>query len=365
MRVIVTRNGIEVVEELDEMNRYNPLSSQSIGKKNLTSYNRRNMTLESKTNRYTNTFSSLNETRKTNKRFSSSDDFDIENMPQNELKQAKELKLTTTKISFPKSFAHNYDDNDTSSNIIDSNFQLPTLSNNFKSFIQNDNNNNSLNSKYYSFRDIIPNDKINKMKLNIINEKRIKDRLSRIDETKFRSVYQPKTQLEEFDDVLDYPLINPKKMGLIRYLNESKNPQPITLKDLAHSSISRINRMNKMCGILLKKEDQQKAMSQNIQKKIKSGINAEMLEYQKKIDDMKQNINAFKEKMEKYNIKRVDHKENYKDLFHIMETKVWAKYDFERLNKKSTPKAKNEYNINSNNSEVRNEEIKNNLPEIN
>ena len=364
MRVIVTRNGIEVVEELDEMNRYNPLSSQSIGKKNLTSYNRRNNSLESKSNRYSNTFTSLNDTRKSNKRFSSPDEFDIENLPQNELKQAKELKLTTTKISFPKSFAHNYDDNDTSSNIIDSNFQLPTLSNNFKSIIQSDNN-SLLNSKYYSFRDIIPNNKINQMKLNIINEKRLKDRLSRIDETKFRSVYQPKTELEKFDDVLDCPLINPNKMGLIRYLNESKNPQPVTLKDLANSSISRINRMNKMCGILLRKEDQQKVMSQNIQKKIKTGINAEMIEYQKQIDDMKQNINDFKEKMEKYNVKRVDHKENYKDLFHIMETKVWAKYDFERLNKKSTPKLKSEYNTNSNISDNRNEENKRNLPEIN
>jgi hypothetical protein len=364
MRVIVTRNGIEVVEELDEMNRYNPLSSQSIGKKNLTSYNRRNNSLESKSNRYSNTFTSLNDTRKSNKRFSSPDEFDIENLPQNELKQAKELKLTTTKISFPKSFAHNYDDNDTSSNIIDSNFQLPTLSNNFKSIIQSDNN-SLLNSKYYSFRDIIPNNKINQMKLNIINEKRLKDRLSRIDETKFRSVYQPKTELEKFDDVLDCPLINPNKMGLIRYLNESKNPQPVTLKDLANSSISRINRMNKMCGILLRKEDQQKVMSQNIQKKIKTGINAEMIEYQKQIDDMKQNINDFKEKMEKYNVKRVDHKENYKDLFHIMETKVWAKYDFERLNKKSTPKLKSEYNINSNISDNKNEENKRNLPEIN
>ena len=364
MRVIVTKNGIEIVEELDEMNRYNPLSSQSIGKKNLTSYNRRNNSLESKSNRYSNTFTSLNDTRKSNKRFSSPDEFDIENLPQNELKQAKELKLTTTKISFPKSFAHNYDDNDTSSNIIDSNFQLPTLSNNFKSIMQSDNN-SFLNSKYYSFRDIIPSNKINQMKLNIINEKRLKDRLSRIDETKFRSVYQPKTELEKFDDVLDCPLINPNKMGLIRYLNESKNPQPVTLKDLANSSISRINRMNKMCGILLRKEDQQKAMSQNIQKKIKTGINAEMIEYQKQIDDMKQHINDFKEKMDKYNVKRVDHKENYKDLFHIMETKVWAKYDFERLNKKSTPKVKSEYNINSNISDNRNEENKRNLPEIN
>ena len=33
--------------------------------------------------------------------------------------------------------------------------------------------------------------------------------------------------------------------------------------------------------------------------------------------------------MEKYIIKRVYHKENYKDLYRIMETKVWSKYDFD------------------------------------
>ena len=179
------------------------------------------------------------------------------------------IKLTTTKISFPKSFANNYDDNDTSSNIIDSNFQLPSLANN-KSKTENS---SFLNQRYYSFRDIIPNNKITEMKLNIIKDRKMKDKLSRIDETKFRSIYHPKTELENFDDVLNCAKINPNKMGLIRYLNESKNPQPITLKDLAHSSISRINRMNKMCGILLKKEDQQKAMSQNIQKKNENNCN--------------------------------------------------------------------------------------------
>ena len=226
MRVIVTRYGIEVVDELDEMNKYNPLSSQSIGKKNLTSYNKRNMSLDSRNKSlYTNTYSSLNETRKS-KRNASHFDFDIENIPQNELKKAKELKLTTTKISFPKSFAHNYDDNDTSSNIIDSNFQLPSIKNNSQGL--NTENSGFLNQRYYSFRDIIPNNKITTMKLNIIKDRKMKDRLSRIDETKFRSVYHPKTELENFDDVLDCQKINPNKMGLIRYLNESKNPQPIT-----------------------------------------------------------------------------------------------------------------------------------------
>ena len=360
MRIIVTKHGIEVVDELDEMNKYNPLSSQSIGRRNLTSYNRKTNTLYSDNrNLYSNTYSSLNDTKKSRRNITQLD-FDIENLTPNELKTAKELKLTTTKISFPKSFTNYYDDNDTSSNIIDSNFQLPSLVNN-----KNKTENSSfLNPRYYSFRDIIPNNKITEMKLNIIKDRKMKDKLSRIDENKFRSIYHAKTELENFDDVLDCARINSNKMGLIRYLNESKNPQPITLKDLINSDSSRINRMNKMCQILLRKEEQQKLMIQNIQKKIKTGINAEFIEYQNQINSLKDNINDFKEKMEKYNVKRVDHKENYKDLFRIMETKVWAKYDLDRFNKKSTLKNKSDYNITSNNEEVKNGEHKNNLPEI-
>ena len=359
MRIIVTRHGIEVVDELDEMNKYNPLSSQSIGRKNLTSYNRKKNSLDSDNrNLYSNTYSLLNDTKRSRRNITQID-FDIENLTPNELKNAKELKLTTTKISFPKSFANNYDDNDTSSNIIDSNFQLPSLVNN-----KNKTENSSfLNQRYYSFRDIIPNNKITEMKLNIIKDRKMKDKLSRIDETKFRSIYHPKTELENFDDVLNCAKINPNKMGLIRYLNESKNPQPITLKDLINSNSHRLNRMNKICETLLREEERQRVMNQNIQKKIKSSLNAEIIEYQNQINSMKEKINEYKEKMEKYNIKRVDHKENYKDLFRIMETKVWAKYDFDRLNKKNSPKAKNDFNITSN-EENKTQENKKNLPEI-
>ena len=359
MRIIVTRHGIEVVDELDEMNKYNPLSSQSIGRKNLTSYNRKKNSLDSDNrNLYSNTYSLLNDTKRSRRNITQID-FDIENLTPNELKNAKELKLTTTKISFPKSFANNYDDNDTSSNIIDSNFQLPSLVNN-----KNKTENSSfLNQRYYSFRDIIPNNKITEMKLNIIKDRKMKDKLSRIDETKFRSIYHPKTELENFDDVLNCAKINPNKMGLIRYLNESKNPQPITLKDLINSNAHRLNRMNKICETLLREEERQRVMNQNIQKKIKSSLNAEIIEYQNQINSMKEKINEYKEKMEKYNIKRVDHKENYKDLFRIMETKVWAKYDFDRLNKKNSSKTKNDFNITSN-EENKTQENKKNLPEI-
>ena len=356
MRIIVTKNGIEVVEELDEMDKNNSLSKLN-KKKTFISHFRRNTSLNFKNTNYSNLFNQ----KKFNNRFLSPFDFDIQNIPQSELKQAKELKLSTTKISFPKSFAQIYEDNNSTSNIIDSNFQLPSLINSKSDFLNNNESNISLNSKYYSFNDIIPRNKVNKMKINLIKNRRMKDRLSRIDENNFRSIYLPKTELENFEDVLNCQIINPNKVILIKYLNESKNLQPLALKELINSNQHRLNRMNKMCEILLRKEDKNQLMKEDIKKKLKNEISDEVIKCQKKIDSMKNDIQEFKETMEKYNIKRVDHKENYKDLFHMMETKVWAKYNFDRFNKKSTPKPKTDFYFNQNsiNSENKNDFQKN------
>ena len=49
--------------------------------------------------------------------------------------------------------------------------------------------------------------------------------------------------------------------------------------------------MNKICQTLLREEERQKVMSQNIQTKIKSSINAEIIEYQNQINSMKETIN--------------------------------------------------------------------------
>ena len=116
-----------------------------------------------------------------------------------------------------------------------------------------------------------------------------------------------------------------------------------------------------MCEILLRKEDKNQLMKEDIKKKLKNEISDEVIKCQKKIDSMKNDIQEFKETMEKYNIKRVDHKENYKDLFHMMETKVWAKYNLDRFNKKSTPKPKTDFYFNQNsiNSENKNDFQKN------
>ena len=65
-----------------------------------------------------------------------------------------------------------------------------------------------------------------------IKEERMKDKLSKIDETKFRSDYQNFTKLEKLEQILDYQKINPENNNLIRFINENKDIHKISLKKI-------------------------------------------------------------------------------------------------------------------------------------
>ena len=333
MRVIITKKGIEFVNDLDDMNKYNPLNIHSI-KKNFNPILKRNMSLNSNKKRYLNTLTTSKEAKSKNN-LSINNDFDIDNISKNQLKNIKRIQLSTTKISFPKDFAHLYDDNDTSSTIIDSTFNLPSLTN---SMSQNGVNLNFSSSKLFSLQEIIPVNQINKMKNQMLKEKKMKDKLSKINEYNFRSIYFPKTEFESLDELLSYPKINSDKRGLIKYLNESQNTQPIILKNLIHSNSTKLNKMNKMSQVLFLNKDKEKQLNLNIKKKIKNELIHEVDEFKQNIDLMKTKIDVFKETMDKYN-KRIDFKENIKVIHRDIKKNIWTRYNFKRFNKKLEDKS--------------------------
>ena len=55
------------------------------------------------------------------------------------------------------------------------------------------------------------------MKKLIINNRKEKEKHTRIDENNFRSSYEIQTDLEKFNDVINYPKINGNKTGLIKF----------------------------------------------------------------------------------------------------------------------------------------------------
>ena len=342
MRILITAKGTQVVNEIEAMTN----TAQSLN--TITSTKRRNFTSshystaktnKKQSNRITNSSSvstKRNSSLTKNKTFI---DTDKGHLTSNELKQAKKIDLKVPKVLFPKNFVEKYEnDSKTTSNIITTsgNF-LPSLANS-SHLSSRDEELEQLN-KLYSFKEIIPERTVTKIKLNMIKESTQKAKLSRVTEQNFRSVYQAETELEKFDEILDYPKVTPNKLSLIKYLNESKNLNPISLKTLVQSNPERINRVNKMCQILYHDEEQQRLLNDIIKGKLKQKVSADKIEFQNKIKEMKNEVDCIKDRLNKYS-NRLDDRERYRDIHNDLVLHYWNKKDYDRFNKKSKIKHK-------------------------
>ena len=150
------------------------------------------------------------------------------------------------------------------------------------------------------------------MKIKIIKDKIMKNKLSKIDENKFRSIYSIKTDLEKLDDILSYPTINSNKISLIKYLNNCKIIKPKILETLAKSNREKINKLDKMAEIIMNEDEKNKLQNNIIQNKLKNIQNEESIYIFKEINKIKKQMEGFKNRLEKYKIK--DKKEKYRDL---------------------------------------------------
>ena len=358
MRILITNAGKIVLEDLEDLQESSPKTMNIIRHRNLTishydpMKNKRipfqnNITISSlNDNNLYNTTNIFQNRRKMilNSDINTNNFLDNINNNNNsiDIKEVKPLKLGKNKITFPKDFADKYD-NDTNKsigNIISSNENfIPFLSNSSNNNISSSNINNTHNSKLHSFKEIIPESSINTMKKLIVNNRKEKEKHTRIDENNFRSSYEIQTDLEKFNDVINYPKINGNKTGLIKYLNIKKNLNPNYLKEIVESDSIHIGRVNKMCKILFHSEEQSNLLNNIIKQKIKTKNNSIQRDSQMKLDQMKKDIDSIKIKLDKYK-HRVNDKEKYREMFNDMVLHYWSKYDFDKLNKKGMPRNK-------------------------
>lgn len=236
----------------------------------------------------------------------------------------KTVKLTMSKITFPKPFIGKYEAEEKNDKTIISHVNnfLPSLT-------------TSNETKLFPFNEIIPPKKITRIKKDFLNETRSKEKMSRIDETCFRSIYLDQTPLEKLNEMMKYPKINSKKENLIKYLSESDKLNPVSLKTIVESDSNQISRVNKMCQILFHQEDQQRLVKEIIQTKLKEKKATDKIEFQNGIDIMKQELNDINAFFNKYS-KRVHNRERYREIYNDMVVNHWKKYDTNRLLKGRT-----------------------------
>ena len=283
--------------------------------------------------------SSTNKSKKikinNNNNLNSEDEINIKS-----IKTLKTIKLTNKKFNLPKSLTDNYYNNQKQNynNTIENNKNSILFNDNFP-FLNTEPNENKTKLKYYSFREIIPKSTINSIKKQIISEKKIKDKLSKITDDKFRSNYEIYTDLEKFDNILDFPVLNSNKKSLIKYLNVKKNLNPLNLNKILSYNNEQLNKVNKMCQQLFYTEEKNKLFKEIIGEKIKSKKNESKIEANKKINDLKNDINEIKKCLNKYN-KQIDKREKYRDRFNDVVKHYWTKYNYDKLNKEGMPKNK-------------------------
>ena len=340
MRILITKEGTEVIEQLDNFTKYSTLNK--ITAKRYFSVNNFNRTNKTFNKTYylkynlnsTKNYSSLNCLSLQRNR-SQLIDLELKIPNNNDIKNATFQNVNLTKVTFSKKMAEKYDNNTLKSNIISETNKIPS------SIIKNKNYEtlNKNNIKIFSFNEIIPNNVVNRMKIKLIKDKKMKDKLSKIDENNFRSIYSSKTDLEKLDDILSFPKINSTKVGLIKYLNQSKFVNPTTLKTLLHSNPVRINKMNKIAQILIDEEHREKLHKNIIQNKLKNQKKEENMYINNQINNMKDQILGFKERLDKYQ-KKFDEKDRYKDIFNDIVKHYWNNHNYDKLNKKSSPKNK-------------------------
>jgi hypothetical protein len=347
MRILITREGKEAVEDIENTTDINQYSNRRAHSKNITqtqfSPHKYNIFHRNRSSNPYQTFSTFQEINHMSMRKKIMFDPELQTPTSNDIKNAKFHKLSNHKVTVSKSMTSKYDNTEATSNII-------SVNNNIPSFLLKGNE-DSINSyssrnniKVFSFNEIIPNKTVTNMKIKMIRDKKMKDKLSKIDENNFRSTYEEKTDIEKLDDLLSYPKINCTKIGLIKYLNNDKKITPYYLRKVVKSNPVQINRMNKLAQILINQEEKQKLQSNLIENKIENSKNEEKILINQQMDTMKRQMQGFKDKLDKYKTK-INKKERYRDLFNDVLIHYWGKYDYDKLNKKGTPRNKYTYSL--------------------
>ena len=356
MRILVTKQGNIIIQEIDDsmpiltqnlnsMNKFRGYSTnysirnpKMIGRNQLANdfYKTNNLFRQNSNDSYYNYGSTFSSRQKLNakRRYKNLEDSEI---TKEELQTAKQIKLNEHKITFPKQFAEKYENDILNNGIINaSNNILPSI-NSKKIDIQEGSNSSLIRKeKFLSLGEIIPNNSLKEMKKKIIKDRLIRDRATVITENDFRSSYDPETEIQKFNNILNGAKLNSNKSSLIKYLNEKK-VDPLTIKILSNQDGDKISKINKMCQTIFQNQDKEKLFNDIVKNKAKQRINNTKKEFQTAINCLGSDINLLQEKLKKYD-KKIDNKEKYREYFNEIVIHHWLKKDLERFNKKSTPK---------------------------
>jgi hypothetical protein len=340
MRILVTKLGDEIIKSIAEENNIN-IQSHSKNKqiKNFNDTNKSNRSFISKRNKSRD--SSYGKTNNSKFRGDQNIRFDQDQtkLTSNDLISSKVITVKQKKINIPKNITDRYNTNsDTKTNSILPSLTLPKFKDKTQSNFNLTQNNLNTTTNFmqtkndFTFRDILPDDTYHNLKRKLEKDKKLKDKLSRIDEKKFRSIFGQKTNSEKLDDML-MTNINLDKVNLIKYLNEKNDISDVLIKRLSEYSEDKINKVNKICQIVFFNEERSKIYKERMKERINSKKNREKTEYKTCIEVLGDELNEVSGIFRDYK-KPENQRERFRDIHNDTINKFWRKYQVSRYDKK-------------------------------
>lgn len=277
-------------------------------------------------------------------------EMDQTNISIDELAKAKEVQIKQKKVSMPKNVTDRY--NTDTKNIISTkiitNSTLPIKKTEYNSTIDS----NSANTARLKFpiKDILTDTSYKNLKSNLIKEKILKDKNARIDDTKFRTIYENKNYIEKLEQKLARE-INPDRINLIKYLNEKKNISEVLINKLYQYDEEKINRVNKICQIVFHDEERSKMYQGLLNERLIVMKNKKKVDYKNSIETMGREMKGIASILKGYE-KTVNNKERYRDIHNDIVKNYWRKYNVDFMQRKGDTKYAKGNNSSLNNSEL-------------
>lgn len=348
MRILVTKLGDELVKVMAEENltqtKFNTTAAENKAfpdNKNLTippTHTRNKSNLSNKNGLNT----SMNKSNHSKLRgdLLNKLEQDQTKVASDNLVSSKVISIKQKRLNIPKNVTEKYNSDNKASFILPS-VTLPkfreTINTNFSSTnnFMNFNTTSGMNSvrSTFTFRDVLEDGTYKDLKKRLYADKKMKDRLSRIDETKFRSVYGEKNNLEKLEEML-CKNVNPDRINLINYLNKKKDVSDVLIKRLSEYSEDKINKVNKICQIVFFNEERSQIFKERIGERIQAKKNQENTEYKTSIEEMGDNMKGFGNILKDYE-RNSDKRERFRDIHNDVVNKFWKKYQVGRYDKKS------------------------------
>jgi hypothetical protein len=367
MRIIVTQNGEDIVKLLNEEHenllkertskekkrKLSPIRKREKNRSSLPlglgEMGQTHSNFDSHKNSLCNKGSRNQATNRNNKHKSdliNKLEMDLTTISIQDLNIATQVQIKQRKLNIPKNITEKYNNGD---------YQLPGLDIKRKSTMKPDQsflpasslmNTNTLRTKH-SMKDILNETTYKKLKSTAVKDKAMKDKLSRITENQFRTVYDDKTYIEKIEEKLQKK-INPDRINFIRYLKDKTAISETLVKTIADYDEEKINRVNKICQIVFHNEERGQLFKEIIKEKLQTQRERERVEYKTSIENMGRHITGLRTVLKSYE-KKVSDKERYRDIHNDTVKKYWSRYKPEKFNKDQTQERRKSTHFNNDN----------------